>query len=71
MCLSYSADYPPTDKVNACCEQIMNILADKEKHHITEMRSIMMDSDVVDAALHHLIAEEKIFISGSNLFINT
>lgn len=71
VCLSHSADYPPTDKVNACCEQIMNILADKEKHHITEMRSIMMDSDVVDAALHHLIAEEKIFISGSNLFINT
>ena len=48
---------------------ILQILSDKEKHYITELKDIQMPSQQIEKALKYLICENKIHIDGSLIFL--
>lgn len=70
VCLSHSSDYLSEDKLDPARERIMDILADGGKHRITELLDIQLDSDIIDAALRYLIAEEEVFVNDNLIFKN-
>ena len=39
---------------------ILELLADKKPHHITELRDIQLPTDKLNVALEYLLAEERI-----------
>ena len=49
-------------------DAIMEILSDKEKHFITELRDLKIPTRQVDDALEYLIAEGQIHIEGSYIY---
>lgn len=48
---------------------ILQILADKEKHYVTELKAIQMPSQQVEKALEYLVSENKIHIDGCLLYL--
>ena len=48
---------------------ILQILADKEKHYVTELKAIQMPSQQVETALEYLVSENKIHIDGCLLYL--
>lgn len=51
-------------------EQILQILSDKEKHFITELKELQMPSRQIDDALESLVQENQIHIEGSYIFLS-
>ena len=52
-------------------QQITELLSDGKRHHVTELRRINIDSEIVDEALEDLLAEEKIRMNGSFIFFES
>ncbi len=50
-------------------EAVLQLLDDKQRHFVTELRQITLPSQLVDEALEHLIAENVIHIDGSYLYL--
>lgn len=48
---------------------VLQLLGDKQRHFVTELRQITLPSQLVDEALEHLIAENVIHIDGSYLYL--
>ena len=48
---------------------VLQLLGDKQRHFVTELRQITLPSQMVDEALEHLIAENVIHIDGSYLYL--
>ena len=51
-------------------KSIMTLLADKEKHFITELKDLQIPTRQVEDALEALVAENEIHIDGSYIFIH-
>ena len=51
-------------------QQILNLLADRKQHSITELRQLALPSEVIDAALSALTNEEAILMEDGFLHIN-
>ena len=43
------------------CQKIATLLADKKRHHLTELLRLQVPTEELDAALAHLVQEEKVF----------
>lgn len=65
VCIAHSNDYLSEEKLAPVKQKIINLLADKQRHHLTELKQIDDHRDLLDAALEYLIHEEIIYIDGS------
>ena len=57
VCLSKTAD---KQKQHAVREEILSLLADRQRHHITEVLRLPLSMDELDAALASLVADEHV-----------
>ena len=57
--------------LNAAMEQILQLLADKKPHPMTDLRDIQLPTDELDAALSYLLQEEYISQSDGLLSLNS
>lgn len=68
VCITHSSDYLSEEKLAPYKQKILGLLADKKRHHITELKQIEGYNDLLDTALEYLIHEEIIYIDGSYIF---
>ena len=52
-------------------QKILTLLADRQQHHITQLRQLPLPSEAIDAALAELIAEEVIYQKDGFLVTNS
>lgn len=69
VCITHKTDHLSEEKLAPVKQKILDLLADKQQHHITELKQIEGYNDLIDTALEYLIHEEIIFIDGSYIFI--
>ena len=69
VCITHKPDHLSEEKLTPIKQKILDLLADKQQHHITELKQIEGYNDLIDTALEYLIHEEIIFIDGSYIFI--
>lgn len=50
-------------------DYILSLLADGKRHHVTELLRSKLPTDIIDEALEDLLAEEKIRMNGSFIYI--
>ena len=61
VCLSYSHNLTTTQKVDDAQQLILNLLADGQRHHVTQLRSLPLPYEQIEAALDHLLMEEYVY----------
>ena len=69
VCLEHSTDQLSEDRLAPARQHILDLLADHQPHHITELRQLTIPTRQLDAALEYLIHEEIIVLDGSNIFL--
>ena len=69
VCLSNRHDPQTESDEKAVRQQIIQLLSDKQKHHITELKNILLPSDIIDTVMEEMINDEQIYIQGAYLFI--
>lgn len=67
VCLNHRHDYRHEDQVDHAKEQILQLLADGERHHITELHDLLLPRAIIQEAVSYLVAEELIQINESFL----
>lgn len=60
VCLAHSGNVPSADSQRDARERIKSLLNDGQRHHVTELHSLHLPTDVLDLALEQLINEEII-----------
>ena len=68
VCLSHTKEDDPETKKNIK-QQLLDLLADKQKHPITEIRQLNDDWDLVQGVMREMILEEEILMDGSFLLL--
>ena len=69
VCLSYNHTLTNNEKQREAKQQITELLADKQKHHVTELRNIPLPYEQIKAALEYLMLEEQIYMEDSYLIL--
>lgn len=69
VCVERRTNHLSEKRLSPAKKQIAELLGDGKRHHITELRRIDIDTDIIDEALEDLLAEEKIRMNGSFIFI--
>lgn len=67
VCLNHRHDYRHEDQVDHAKKQILQLLADGERHHITELHDLLLPRAITQEAVSYLVAEELIQINESFL----
>ena len=60
VCLDAQGNTVTDEGQQAASQQIMTILADRQRHHITEILRLPLPTEEIDAALDSLVAEEHV-----------
>ena len=69
VCLSHRSEGMVSEPaLNTAMEQILQLLSDKNPHHITELRDIQLPTAELDAALDYLLKEELIRQEDGRIF---
>ena len=61
VCLSYSHNLTTAQKVDDAQQLILNLLADGQRHHVTQLRQLPLPYEQIEAALDHLLMEEYVY----------
>ncbi|MBR1689064.1 MAG: RecQ family ATP-dependent DNA helicase [Prevotella sp.] len=70
VCLSeHDGTMVAEDRLAAAKLRIQELLADGERHHVTELLSLQLPTDQLDAALQYLLAEEFVWQEDGYLFL--
>ena len=69
VCLNYSHTLTNKQKREEAQQHILSILADGQPHHVTQLRSIPLPYEQIDAALEYLMLEEDIYMEDGYLTI--
>ena len=69
VCLEHQTNQDSKSRIDSTKETILAFLADKKKHHITELKSLQIPERKLETTLHQLINEEIIQMDGSNIFL--
>lgn len=69
VCLSKRHDPQMKSDEKTARQQIIQLLSDKQKHHITELKNILLSSDIIDTVMEEMVNDEQIFIQGAYLFM--
>lgn len=67
VCIAHNKKKTSKEDFNKACRLIIDLLNDNRPHHVTEIKGIDFDRDVVEEALEYLISEEKIFVRDGKL----
>ncbi|RRC97686.1 ATP-dependent DNA helicase RecQ [Prevotella sp. OH937_COT-195] len=69
VCIERKTNHLSQQRLSPAKQCIAELLGDGKRHHITELRRINIDSEIIDEALEDLLSEEKIRMNGSFIFI--
>ena len=61
VCLSYNHNLTTAQKVDDAQQLILNLLADGQRHHVTQLRQLPLPYEQIEAALDHLLMEEYVY----------
>ena len=67
VCLSYSKTLTTEQKREEAQQHILDLLADRQPHHVTQLRSIPLPYEQIDAALEYLMLEEFVYMDSGYL----
>ncbi len=67
VCLSYSHTLTSEQKREEAQQRILDLLADHQPHHVTQLRSIPLPYEQIDAALEYLMLEEFVYMDSGYL----
>ncbi len=67
VCLSYSHTLTNEQKREEAQQRILDLLADHQPHHVTQLRSIPLPYEQIDAALEYLMLEEFVYMDSGYL----
>ena len=67
ICLSRSKTLTNSQKKADAQQQILSLLADRQRHHITQLRSIPLPYEQIEAALDDLMLEEALYLEDGYL----
>ncbi len=67
VCLSYSHALTSEQKREEAQQRILDLLADRKPHHVTQLRSIPLPYEQIDAALEYLMLEEFVYMDSGYL----
>ena len=67
VCLSYSKTLTNEQKREEAQQHILDLLADRQPHHVTQLRSIPLPYEQIDAALEYLMLEEFVYMDSGYL----
>ena len=69
VCLSYNRSLTNQQRVAEARQQILDLLADRLKHPVTQLRSLPLPYEQIEAALEHLLLEEDIYQEAGYLML--
>ena len=68
--MRYNETLTKGDKQADARQQILDLLSDHQKHHITQLRSLPLPYEQIDPALEYLLMEEYIYLEDGYLIIS-
>ena len=69
VCLARSGELLTKEKRTEVQQAIIQLLSDHCKHHITELRTLPMPYEQIDAVLEYILAEEYVYIEDGFIFL--
>ena len=69
VCLSYKKTLTTGQKVADARQQILTLLADRQRHHVTQLRQVPLPYEQIEAALEDLLMEEQVYLEDSYLIL--
>ena len=67
VCMSYKRQLTDNEKTQSASQLILDLLADGQQHHVTELRQLPLPYEQIDAALEQLMLEEDVYMDGAYL----
>ena len=71
VCIERATNHLSEKRTSPGTEYIMNLLSDGKRHHVTELLRSKVATEIIDEALEELLAEEKVKMNGSFIFLNS
>ena len=71
VCIERATNHLSERRTSPGTEYIMNLLSDGKRHHVTELLRSKVATEIIDEALEELLAEEKVKMNGSFIFLNS
>ncbi|MCR4852095.1 MAG: RecQ family ATP-dependent DNA helicase [Prevotella sp.] len=71
VCLNHREDDRTQAQLDRICQHILDLLADKLPHNVTELEALPFSTEQISTALKHLVNEEHIRVQGSRMWIDT
>ena len=68
VCVAARHEGNSTD-AEAARRQILDLLADKQRHKITELHQLVIPQNIIDQVLRQMVNEEEIHVDGSYLYL--
>ena len=69
VCLSYNLTLTDSQHITDAQQLILQLLGDRQKHHITQLRSLPLPYEQIDEALQYLLMEEYVYTEFGYLFL--
>lgn len=69
VCSSHNKKSQSKEDFRHVCRLITDMLNDNKPHHVTEIKKIDFDREIVEEALEYLISEEKIYVRDGMLML--
>ena len=69
VCLSYKKTLTTGQKVADARQQILTLLADRQRHHVTQLRQVPLPYEQIEAALEDLLMEEQVYLEDGYLIL--
>lgn len=63
VCVNHNRNSNNDEQIKSTGNAILKLLADKQKHHISEIRKLPLPEELISAAMEYLISEEHIHIT--------
>lgn len=71
VCIERATNHLSEKRTSPGTEYIMNLLSDGKRHHVTELLRSKVATEIIDEALEELLAEERVKMNGSFIFLNS
>lgn len=71
VCIERATNHLSEKRTSPGTDYIMNLLSDGKHHHVTELLRSKVATEIIDEALEELLAEEKVKMNGSFIFLNS
>ena len=69
VCLSDNQTQVSNVKTGDACQQILALLADGQRHHVSQLRSIALPYEQIETALEQLMIEETLYMEDGYLYL--